>query len=96
MTRQISTKTQQQTATTSPLSSGILQRQCVSCGQHTIAGGECSECQKKRSTLSRPASLSPLQRRAANQAEPSEVPLIVNEVLNSPGQPLDEDADILG
>jgi hypothetical protein len=45
-----------------------------------IAGGECTGCQKKRS---------PLQRRAISQAEPAEVPPIVYEVLNSPGQPLD-------
>lgn len=65
MTRQNSTQTQQQTATTSPLSSGILQRQCISCGQHTIAGGECSQCQKKQS---------PLQRRAINGENISDVP----------------------
>ncbi len=52
MTRQLSNQTQQ-TPTTSPLSSGILQRKCVSCGQHTITGGECEGCQKKRSFLSR-------------------------------------------
>ncbi len=55
MTRQLSNQTQQQTSTTSPLSSGILQRKCVSCGQHTIAGGECEGCQKKRSSLQRRA-----------------------------------------
>jgi len=80
VTRQLSNQTQQQTLTTSPISSGILQRKCVSCGQHTIAGGECTGCQKK---------WMPLQRRSANQAEPSEVPPIVHEVLRSPGQPLD-------
>jgi len=72
VTRQLSNQTQQQTSTTSPLSSGILQRKCVSCGQ-----------------LSRPASLSPLQRRSTNQDEPSEVSPILQEVLRSPGQPLD-------
>jgi hypothetical protein len=80
VTRQLSNQTQQQTSTTSPLSSGIFQRKCVSCGQHTIAGGECAECQKKRS---------PLQRRATNQEKISEIPEIVREVLDSPGQPLD-------
>jgi hypothetical protein len=79
MTRQTATLTRQQTPTTSPLSSGILQRKCA-CGQRTIAGGECEECQKKKSLL---------QRRAANQTETSEVPPIVHEVLKSPGQPLD-------
>jgi prophage maintenance system killer protein len=78
MTRQLSNQTQQ-TPTTSPLSSGILQRKCVSYGQHTIAGGESAECQKKQTLL---------QRRATNESEPEAIPLIVHEVLNSSGQPL--------
>ena len=57
--------------------SGLLQRKCA-CGTHTAAGGECIECRKKR-----------LQRRTANQVEPTEVPPIVHEVLRSTGQPLD-------
>ena len=64
----------------SPLSTGILQRKCASCGQHTIAGGECTECGKKNQFL---------QRRSASQAETPEVPPIVYDVLRSPGQPLD-------
>ena len=42
--------------------------------------GECAECQNKKPTL---------QRRSTNQTEPTTVPPIVHEVLNSPGQPLD-------
>ncbi len=57
--------------------SGILQRKCA-CGNHTVAGGECAECRKKR-----------LQRKATNHTEPATVPPIVHEVLRSPGQPLD-------
>ncbi|AFY34119.1 DUF4157 domain-containing protein [Calothrix sp. PCC 7507] len=53
MSRQVGIQTQQ-TPTTSPLSqSGILQRQCQSCGQHTIAGGECEKCKKQGLTLQR-------------------------------------------
>jgi HNH/Endo VII superfamily nuclease toxin with a HHH motif/Domain of unknown function (DUF4157) len=49
MTRQNAIQTQQQATGTSPLSKGgILQRQCESCGQHTIAGGECTDCGKKK------------------------------------------------
>jgi hypothetical protein len=33
--------------------SGVLQRKCMSCGQHTIAGGECVDCAKKQSGLQR-------------------------------------------
>ncbi|MEQ8956578.1 MAG: DUF4157 domain-containing protein, partial [Coleofasciculus sp. C2-GNP5-27] len=63
-----------------PIQTGILQRKCASCTQHAIAGGECAQCQKKRSLL---------QRRASAQAESSEVPPIVHEVLRSQGRPLD-------
>src|SRR4028119_1688053 len=73
------TQTQAKSSFT-PVQAGVLQRKCASCGQHTLAGKECTECQKKRS---------PLQRRSTNQAEPSEVPSIVHEVLRSPGQSLD-------
>lgn len=54
-----------------------FQRKCAS-GQHTMAGGECDECNKTR-----------LQRRAANEAHPVEVPPSVNEILSFNGQPLD-------
>jgi lipoprotein-anchoring transpeptidase ErfK/SrfK len=30
-----------------PIQTGLLQRKCNSCGQHTIAGGECTSCQPK-------------------------------------------------
>jgi len=88
MNMRSSTQTKAESSFT-PVQTGLLQRQCATCRQHTIAGGERAECQKKQSMLSRPPSLSPLQRRATNQAEPSEVPPIVHEVLQSPGQPLD-------
>ena len=77
MTQRSSTQTQAKSSFT-PVQTGLLQRQCVSCGQHTIAGS-CTECQTSI----------PLQRSATNQAEPSEVPPIVNEVVRSPGHPLD-------
>src|SRR5712692_284709 len=77
MNREIRTQIPQQTQNTITRVSGILQRKCA-CGTHTVLGGGCIECQKQR-----------LQRRAANQAEPTQVPPIVHEVLRSPGQPLD-------
>lgn len=61
------------------LSGGVLQRKCA-CGQHTIAGGECPKCRRKRLGL---------QRQAINQTDPMTAPPIVNEVLRSPRQPLD-------
>ncbi len=59
---------------------GVLQRKCASCGNHTVAGGKCEECEKQGSQL---------QRKTASQGEPGEVPTIVYDVLNSPGHPLD-------
>lgn len=72
-----------QTATTTltPAPSGILQRKCASCGNHTIAGGKCDDCENKKGVL---------QRKSSNNSEQSEVPPIVHEVLNSSGQPLNE------
>ncbi len=59
---------------------GLLQRKCA-CGQHTVAGGECEGCEKKR-----------LQRRAAGRSEQDEAPPVVHEVLAAPGEPLDAGA----
>ena len=32
-------------------STGLLQRKCNSCGQHTIAGGTCSRCETEKGVL---------------------------------------------
>lgn len=60
---------------------GILQRKCASCGTHTIAGDKCGECANKQWVM---------QRKSSNNTEHAEAPPIVNEVLNSSGQPLDD------
>ena len=60
---------------------GILRRKCASCSNHRIAGGECKECEKKKSNL---------QRTSSNSARQTKVPAIVHEVLNTSGQPLDK------
>jgi len=57
-----------------------LQRQCA-CGQHTVAGGECVECKKKREGT--------LQRAAISAPPLGQAPPIVHDVLRAPGQPLD-------
>lgn len=57
-----------------------MQRKCA-CGQHTVAGGECEECRRKREGT--------LQRAAINAAPTNGVPPIVHDILNSSGQPLD-------
>jgi len=64
---------------TRPLTTGVLQRKCA-CGNQTIAGGQCKECQKENTTL---------QRKARNASEVTGVPSSVHDVLNSAGQPLD-------
>jgi hypothetical protein len=67
--------------TITPLTGHVLQRQCA-CGQHTVAGGECAECRKKREG-------GMLQRAAVGHDAMGDVPPIVHEVLRSAGQPLD-------
>ena len=81
MTSKTSTLAQPtQKSSFTPIQTGLLQRKCA-CGNSSGLTGKCSECQKKKLSL---------QRRAVNnQAESSEVPPIVHEVLRSPGQPLD-------
>ena len=55
-----------------PARTGLLQRKCA-CGNHTIAGGECAECAKKKSKLQRKltigASNDPLEREADRVAD---------------------------
>jgi hypothetical protein len=82
----MSTRLQTQTKTApvpsfAPTRSGLLQRKCA-CGGAPGLTGECDDCRKKRFGV---------QRRSDGQAEPSTVPPIVQEVLHSPGQPLDAD-----
>lgn len=66
-----------------PAPGGLLQRKCA-CGNHAN-GGECEGCHKKRQPLQR-ASVSHLGRGTEGEGN---VPPIVQEVLRSPGQPLD-------
>jgi len=68
-------------ARTSAVRRPTLQRKCA-CGQHTVGGGECASCRKKKTRL---------QRAAAGSAAVSVAPPIVHEVLRSPGRPLDRE-----
>ena len=82
-TQSLLTQTQTQTKPSpsfTPVKTGVLQRKCA-CGNSSGLTGKCSESQKKKLSLQRMA--------VHNQAEYSEVPPIVHEVLRSPGQPLD-------
>jgi hypothetical protein len=67
------------TPTFTPVASGVLQRQCA-CGPHAVAGGKCTQCREQGQTL---------QHSSATEAGSLTTPSIVDEVLRSPGQPLD-------
>jgi outer membrane protein OmpA-like peptidoglycan-associated protein len=58
---------------------GVLQRKC-SCGQHTGGGEKCEECRKNEMIL---------QRQPSAFVGSETVPPVVQDVLRSPGQPLD-------
>jgi hypothetical protein len=64
-----------------PAPVGILQWECA-CGGSGSSGGECAARKKKK-----------VQRRTSGDAEPAAVPPIVNEVLGSPGRPLDSSTE---
>ncbi len=76
----MSTRSLTQTKTTpkpsfTPVKTGLLQRKCA-CGNSASLTGKCTECENKRLTL---------QRLAANQAEPNEVPPIVRSLARRLG-----------
>jgi hypothetical protein len=84
MNRMTASQTHQEATAPAMLAGGLLQRKC-DCGQHTIAGGECSSCSEEREgSLQRSA----LNRDSTNGRDGA-VPPIVHDVLRSPGQPLD-------
>ena len=67
-----------------PVRGGVLQRKCA-CGGAAGIAGQCEGCDQKKLSL----------QRSTQNSEPETrnsfgVPPIVNEVLRSPGQPLDE------
>jgi hypothetical protein len=62
----------------------VLQRKC-DCGNHTIAGGGCNGCNKKRGANLQRSAIDPDHAKSHDNG----VPPIVREVLNSQGQPLD-------
>ncbi|TCV86752.1 eCIS core domain-containing protein [Sulfurirhabdus autotrophica] len=63
---------QAKTASFFPLAQGLIQRKCA-CGNHTVAGGACTECAKKTNGLQRKlaigASNDPLEREADQVAD---------------------------
>jgi Domain of unknown function (DUF4157) len=57
---------------------GLLQRQCA-CGNHTVAGGECAECSKKKHNLQRKLTIG-----ASNDPLEVEADRIADQVLAAP------------
>ena len=57
----------------------VLQSTCA-CGTHTVGGSECTECAKGKTSL---------QRQATEPSPLQNVPPVVDNVLASPGEPLD-------
>ncbi len=62
-----------------PVRTALLQRACA-CGQ--LPTGKCDDCDKKENGKT-------VQRASSGGPAPATVPPIVNQALNSPGQPLD-------
>lgn len=59
--------------------SGILQRKCASCGNHTVAGGECAECAKYKSGFQRKLAIG-----ASHDPLEQEADRVADEVLATP------------
>ncbi|MGH9963102.1 MAG: DUF4157 domain-containing protein, partial [Pyrinomonadaceae bacterium] len=83
--RKRSTSTTQPTPESSftPAPRGVIQRKCA-CGNKSMTGGECEECQQKSQSLQRKNQ----DVETSNKAD--SIPPIVQDVLNSPGKPLDQ------
>jgi Domain of unknown function (DUF4157)/L,D-transpeptidase catalytic domain len=65
-----------------PIQTGLLQRKCNSCGQHKIAGEECTNCQPK-SGLQRKLTIG-----ASNDPLELEADRIADRVLATPANPI--------
>lgn len=71
---------QNKTASFLPSTQGLLQRKCT-CGSHTTATNDCTECAKKKSGL---------QRHSAGNVGAFKAPPSVYDAIHSTGQPLDK------
>jgi len=66
------------TASLLPSSQGMLQRKCA-CGSHTMAGGECEECSKKKAGLQRKLAIG-----ASNDPLELEADRVADQVMSMP------------
>ncbi|MFO0699073.1 MAG: DUF4157 domain-containing protein [Nitrospira sp.] len=70
--------TQSNRASVMPVASGILQRKCA-CGTHTMGGGECADCAKKKNGLQRKLAIG-----ASNDPLEQEADRIADQVMAAP------------
>jgi hypothetical protein len=78
MTQRSTTQKQTKSAFT-PASTGLLQRKCAFCGQHTISGGECTGCAKKKVSLQRKLTIG-----SSNDPLELEADRVADQVLAAP------------
>ncbi|UJP07336.1 MAG: DUF4157 domain-containing protein, partial [Nitrosomonas sp.] len=77
------TATQQASISTfTPSSGNLLQRKCA-CGNHTMAGGECTECAKKKTALQRKLTIG-----ASNDPLELEADRVADQVVAKKAAPL--------
>lgn len=74
--------------TSTPVQTGILQRKCA-CGNHTVAGGECSKCGNGKNQLQRNACRS----RAAETRSRSQPTIQAKLTVGATNDPLEHEAD---
>ncbi|MGZ5016906.1 MAG: eCIS core domain-containing protein [Methylobacter sp.] len=73
-----STAHQAKTLSFLPPAQNLLQRKCA-CGNHTVAGGECAECAKKKSGLQRKLAIG-----ASNDPLEQEADRVADQVMAAP------------
>ncbi len=81
---------QAETASFLPPAQAILQRKCT-CGNHTVAGGECAECAKQKNTLQRKAN--PQDELGTNFSPPSMLVMQRKLMIGASHDPLEREAD---
>ena len=79
---------QAKTAGSLPSTQGMLQRKC-SCGSHTVGGGECEECAKKKNSLQRKLAIG-----ASNDPLELEADRIADQVMRAPAKSAVSDAPV--
>ena len=79
---------QAKTAGSLPSTQGMLQRKC-SCGSHTVAGGECEECAKKKNSLQRKLTIG-----ASNDPLELEADRVADQVMAAPTHSAVSDAPL--